>query len=156
VACQYRYEAKGFVMSNVRVVVFSVLVLALAWSASAEAGDWGFAAGSFDGEFGLQARKDFHLGGDISGITGQGSVLFSDPTAFALDADYHFVIKSGTSRFYPLAGLHFIFDSDNAKFGANGGGGINFMLTEKLAAFGEIKYVFGGREGWFFTAGIYF
>jgi len=134
----------------------TIFVLALAATASADIKGWGFGAGSFDGEFGIQARKDIRLGGDISRITAQGSVIFANRTTFALDADYHFVIKSGNGRFYPLAGVNFAFNSDDTDFGVNGGGGVNFMFTENLAGFGEVKYVFFGWEGWFITGGIYF
>jgi hypothetical protein len=126
-------------------------------TASAEVKSWGLGGGVIDGDFGIQGRKDFWLGGDISQITGQGSVYFQNRTTFRLDADYHFIINPGqSSRFYPLAGLQFAFNSDAAKLGVNGGGGINFRLTEKTAAFGEIKYVIGGWEGLALTAGIYF
>jgi hypothetical protein len=143
-------------MKTARLLVFSILVLTVVGPASAQISGWGFGAGSFDGEFGLQARRDIRLGGDISHINAQASVIFAGKTAFALDADYHFVIKSGKGRFYPLGGLHFVFNSNDAKFGVNAGGGLNFMLTDKLAGFGEIKYVFGGWDGWFITGGIYF
>ena len=45
---------------------------------------------SFDGDFGIQGRKDMQLGGDISHLTAQASVVFANKTTFALDADYHF------------------------------------------------------------------
>jgi hypothetical protein len=143
-------------MKTACLVLLTITTLATASAASAEVKGWGLGAGSFDGEFGIQGRKDIRLGGDISHITAQASVIFASKTAFALDADYHFVIKSGSGRFYPLAGLHFIFNSDDAKFGVNGGGGINFMLTDHLAAFGEVKYAFFGWDGWFITGGVYF
>jgi hypothetical protein len=128
----------------------------MAGPAAAETRGWGLGVGSFDGEFGIQGRKDFWLGGDVSQITGQASVIFANKATFALDADYHFVIKSGAGRFYPLAGLQFAFNSDDTEFGVNAGGGLNFMFTDNLAGFGEVKYVFFGWEGWFITGGIYF
>jgi hypothetical protein len=143
-------------MKGMSVVLLSVVVLALAVPASAGDHGWGLAAGSFDGDFGVQARKGIWLGGDVSQIVGQVSATFKNKTTFRLDADYHFTISSGGGRFYPLAGLQFAFNSDTAKFGINGGGGINFKLTESLAAFGEGKYVFGDWDGWFFVGGIYF
>jgi hypothetical protein len=89
-------------------------------------------------------------------ITPHPSLIFANNTTFPLDADYHFVVKSGKGRFYPLAGLQFAFNSDDSEFGVNAGGGLNFMLTDKMAAFGEVKYVFFGWEGWFITGGVYF
>lgn len=143
-------------MKIVPVVLLSIIVLSAAVPASAEIKGWGLGVGVMDGDFGVQARKNFRLGGDISQITGQASVYFQNKTTFRLDADYHFMLKSGKGRFYPLAGLQFAFTSDHAKFGINAGGGLNFMLTDKLAAFAEGKYVFGDWDGWAITGGIYF
>ena len=55
-----------------------------------------------------------------------------------------------------LAGVQFAFNSDDAKFGLNGGGGVNFRLTQTTAAFAEVKYVFGDWDGFTVTLGIYF
>jgi len=144
-------------MKAFRMAAVVIIMLTLVTTASAEIKGWGLGAGVMDGDFGVQARKDFWLGGEISQITGQASVYFHNTTTFRLDADYHFIINAGeSSRFYPLAGLQFAFNSDAVKLGINAGGGVNFMLTEKLAAFGEVKYVFGDWDGWALTAGIYF
>ncbi len=144
-------------MRTLCIALLSVIVFALAAPASAEVKGWGLGAGVFDGDFAAQGRKDIWLGGDISEITGQAGVYFAGKTTVAIDADYHFNLKtSPDSRFYPLAGLHFAFNSNDAKFGVNGGGGLEFMLTDKLAAFGEIKYTFFGWDGWAITGGIYF
>lgn len=144
-------------MKFASTLLLTLLTFALVAPASAETRGFGVGAGVLDGDFGAQIRKDFWLGGDISQITGQASVYFHNRTTFRLDADYHFVVKAWEpSRFYPLAGLQFAFNSDDVKFSVNGGAGLTFMLTEKLAAFGEAKYVFFGWDGWAFTGGIYF
>jgi len=144
-------------MRTVRTLLLIIVLLTLATAASAEPKGWGIGAGAHDGDFGFQVRKDFWLGGDISQITGQGSVYFHNKTTFKLDADYHFIINPGNpSRFYPLVGLQFGFNSNSAKLGANLGFGANFMLTDKTAAFGEIKWVIGDWDGFCFGAGIYF
>jgi opacity protein-like surface antigen len=148
-------------VKSTRLVLLTALVLAsilAAVPASAETNGWGANLALFDGEFGLQARKDFWLGGDISQITGQAGVYFANRTIWALDVDYHFVIQSasGTSRFYPLVGIDFKFNSDDSEFGINAGGGVNFMLTETLAAFAELKYVISDYDGFGVAAGIYF
>jgi len=143
-------------MNSLRMVVLVILIILLAATVSAEVKGWGLGAGVFRGDFGVQARKDFWLGGDVSQITGQASVYFHSNTTFRIDADYHFIINPGTpSRLYPLAGLDFAFNSDAFRVGINGGVGVNFMITQSLAAFGEAKYVFGKWDGWAFTAGIY-
>jgi hypothetical protein len=143
-------------MKTISMLSTAIIALMVASTASAEIRGWGLGAGAFDGDFGVQARKNFWLGGDISQITGQGSVYFHNKTTFRVDVDYHFVIESGNGRFYPLAGLDLAFNSDHVKLGVNGGGGFNFMLTEKLAAFAEVKYVFGDWDGWALTGGVYF
>jgi len=143
-------------MKGLRVFLLSLIVVVAALPASAEPKGFGIGAGTFDGDFGVQLRKYFWLGGDISQITGSAGAYFHSKTTFRIDADYHFVISSGNGRFYPLAGLDFAFNSNSAKFGINGGGGLNFMLTENLAAFGEFKFIFGKWDGWAFTGGIYF
>jgi len=143
-------------MKSCRVYTLVIILLVLATTASAESGKWGIGAGAVDGDFTAQLRKDFWLGGDISQITGQIGATFRSKTTFRIDADYHFIINSGKSRFYPLVGIDFAFNSDSAKFGINGGGGLKFRLTEKLNAFAEVKYVFGGWDGWAFMGGIYF
>jgi len=132
------------------------MILTMATAASAETNGWGLGVGAFDGDFSFQARKTFVLGGDISQITAQAGLYFPGKTSFRLNGDYHFMIGSGSSRFYPLAGINFTFNSDSAKFGINGGGGVNFKLTEKMAGFFEAKYVFGDWDGWSFLGGIYF
>jgi len=144
-------------MTVTRTCLITILVFVLAATASAETRGWGLGAGVFEGDFGAQIRKDFWLGGDISQITGQGSVFFHNKTTFRIDADYHFIINPGKpNRFYPLAGLDLAFNSDSLKLGINVGGGVNFRLTEKTAAFAEGKYVIGDWDGWAFTGGIYF
>ena len=143
-------------MKAARMLLLMAIVLMNSTSVYAESSGWGLGAGVHDGDFGAQVRKDFWLGGDISQITAQGSVFFHNNTTFKIDADYHFVITAGKGRFYPLAGLQFAFNSDNVEFGINGGGGLNFMLTERMAAFAEIKYVFGDWDGFTIMGGIYF
>jgi hypothetical protein len=139
-----------------RFLTLVIIMLSLVATAAAEPKGWGLGAGAHDGDFGLQLRKDFWLGGDVSQITGQGSVFFHGKTTFKIDADYHFIInRESPSRFYPLAGLQFAFNSDSVKLGVNLGGGAKFMLTEKMAAFAELKYVLGDWDGFGFMVGIY-
>ena len=145
-------------MNTSKLLLLTLAFLILASPALAETNGWGAGIQIFDGEFGIQGRKDFWLGGDISQITGQVNVIFASDVVFALDVDYHFVIKSdtGTSRFYPLAGIDFKFNGDGSDFGINLGGGANFMMTEKLAAFVELKYVISDWDGFGVGLGVYF
>ena len=145
-------------------LILTSLVIAMAISifsipAQAQTKGRGIGVQVHDGKWGFELRKDFALGGDISEITGQLGMVFPKSKAWVtFDLDYHWVITSdsGTSRFYPLAGIGFKTEFDNFKFGINGGGGFNFMLTEKSAAFVEAKYVFTGWDGFGVAAGIYF
>ena len=145
-------------MKITKLLLLTATLLTLATPALAELNGWGAGLQIFDGEFGLQGRKDFWLGGDISQITGQANIIFASDVVFALDVDYHFVIRSdsGTSRFYPLAGIDFKFNGDGSDFGFNLGGGANFMMTETLAAFVELKYVFSDWDGFGVGLGVYF
>ena len=145
-------------MKALLTVLTIILLVGVATTASAETKGGGFGVGAFDGDFGVQIRKDFWLGGEVSQITGQGSVYFAGKTTFRLDTDYHWVIQSdgGRSRFYPLAGVQLAFNSDAVKFGVNGGGGMNFMLTDSMAAFAEAKFTFFGWDGFAITGGFYF
>ena len=146
---------KGAVM-RMGVVVLLIVILMLASPVLAETRGIGLSAGVMDGDFAVQLGKDFRLGGDISQISGGFEVCFQNKTTFRVDADYHFVIKSGEGRFYPLAGVQFAFTSKNAEFGINAGGGVNFMFTESLAGFAEGKWVFSDWDGLAVYAGIYF
>ena len=144
-------------------IILAMTLVSLASPTFAETRGWGAGINILDGDFGLQARKDFWLGGDISQITGQASIIFANKTRFALDLDYHFVIRSsnsdgtaGTSRFYPLVGLDFQFHGDGSNFGLNLGGGANFMMTDTMAAFAELKYVISDWSGFGIGLGVYF
>jgi hypothetical protein len=150
-------------MKTTKLILLTLALLILATPAFAETKSWGAGLQIFDGEFGIQGRKDFWLGGDLSQITGQAAVIFANKTVFALDVDYHFMIKSsnsdgtsGTSRFYPLVGLDFKFNNDFSDFGLNLGGGVNFMMTDTLAAFAELKYVISDWDGFGIGVGVYF
>ena len=149
--------------SGLIAILLALTLITLASPGFAETKGWGAGLNIYDGEFGIQGRKDFWLGGDISQITGQGSVIFAGKTVFALDVDYHFMIKtsgadgtSGASRFYPLVGLDFMFNGDGSEFGVNLGGGANFMLTDTMAAYAELKYVISDWNAFGIGVGIYF
>jgi hypothetical protein len=150
-------------MKALKISILTVLLVACATPALASG--WGLGASLFDGDyFGVQGRKTFALGGDISQITAGAAIFFKD-TWFAFDADYHFVINpENPSRFYPLVGLNFAtdFGSDNmphgydAKLGANLGGGVDFMMTDTVAAYFEAKFVISDWDGFVATLGIKF
>jgi hypothetical protein len=139
------------------LIAAAALVALAATSAEAQRPGWGLGFRGHDGEYGFEARRDIYLGGDVSQITAQAGMLFpSGGATFTADADYHFTISSGSGRFYPLVGVGIKTDFDFFEVGVNGGGGVNFMLTESLAAYGEAKYVFFGWDGFGFAVGVYF
>jgi len=144
-------------MKIARTILLALVTLSIATTASAQGSGFGLGVGAHDGDIGFQLRKDFWLGGDISAITGQASVYLHNKTTFKADADYHFIINpEDPSRFYPLVGVQFGFNSDKAKLGLNIGGGATFMLTQKTAAFFEAKFVIAGFDGFTFGGGVYF
>ena len=145
-------------MNGIKITLLFVGLLVLASPALAETKGWGGGLATHDGEFGLEIRKDFWLGGDISQLTGQFDVYFANETLFGLDLDYHFIIQSegSSSRFYPLVGLDFKFNGDGSDFGLNLGGGANFMMTDSMAAYAELKYVISDWDGFGIGVGIYF
>lgn len=138
-------------------MTLSLALLLVAAAAPASAGGYGLGASLFDGDyFGVQGRTTFELGGDISQIT-TAATLYFDDTWFAFDADYHFVINpANPSRFYPLVGLELATDFDWAELGANLGGGVDFMLTDTLAAWAEAKFVVSDADGFVVSAGVKF
>lgn len=142
-------------MKALKAALFALLIVLSACPALA--GGWGAGASLFDGDyFGLQARKTFVLGGDISQITTGGTIYFKD-TWFAFDVDYHFVINAeNPSRFYPLVGLELATDFDWVELGANLGGGVDFMLTDTMASYAEAKFVIGDNNGFVVTLGLKF
>ena len=146
-------------MKTLRRALLMAAALSTVWSipAAAQFPGWGTGFRGHDGEYGFELRRDIYLGGDVSQITTQVGMLFPGSGAtFTADADYHFTISSGSGRFYPLAGVGIKTDFDFFEVGVNGGGGVNFKLTENLAAYGEAKYVFFGWDGFGFAVGVYF
>lgn len=140
-----------------RFLMVAAALVVGATAAEAQFPGWGTGFRGHDGEYGFEFRRDIYLGGDVSQITAQAGMLFpSSGGTLTADADYHFTIVSGSGRFYPLAGVGLKTDFDFFEFGVNVGGGVNFMLTESLAAYGEAKYVFFGWEGFGFAVGLYF
>ena len=141
-------------MNLLKFTVLSLAIMLIATPAFADFG-LGVALQDFD-HFGVQARTAFGLGGDISEITGAAAIYF-DNTWMTFDADYHFILKGGETRFYPLAGLELATDfSDWTEFGVNLGGGMDFMMSKSLAAFAEAKFVAWGVNGLNLTLGFKF
>ena len=104
-------------MRFLSTLLVTIMLIAFASSAAADVKGIGIAASFSDADFGVQARKDFWLGGDISQITAQGGIYFQNKTTFRLDADYHFIVNpDNPSRLYPLAGVNLSFNSNLIHF----------------------------------------
>jgi hypothetical protein len=139
------------------LLLLTILGLVGATPGQAQFPGWGTGFRGHDGEFGFELRRDVYLGGDVSQLSTQIGMLFpSGGATFTADADYHFTVSSGSGRFYPLVGVGAKTDFDFFEVGVNAGGGLNFMLTEDLAAYAEAKYVFFGWDGFGFAVGVYF
>ena len=119
---------------------------------------FGFGMGTFDGDFGIQVRKDFMLGPKkISVLALQGGLFFRDETTFNVDVDYHHIFTPNSAfRFYPLAGIDLAIEKEENRFGINLGVGANIKVTEQTALFVEAKYVFSDWEGFGFIIGVNF
>lgn len=144
---------------NIRCCCIMLLECTL-YVAGAAAGveGWGFGAGAFDDDFGIQGRKEFTFTeAEASKAALQGSVFFHNRTTFRFDADYHHILNPGSPlRIYPLAGAEFSIQRKANRWGANLGGGLNLKLTEHNELFIEVKYVFGDWDGFGLMAGIFF
>ena len=145
-------------MNKMQKHILTLAACTLALNASAGIEGWGLGAGVFDGDFGIQGRKDFALGEKkVSEVSLQGSVFNHDKLTFRFDADYHHILNPDSPvRLYPLAGMEFSINKRSNRWGANLGAGMNIKLTEHNDAFLEFKYVFGDWSGFGFMAGIHF
>ena len=144
-------------MSNKLSVLFVVFTLC-ALGARAEPRGWGVGLGSFDGDFGASARKDFMFG-EVQQyeVVVQGGIYNQNNWTGRFDADFHYVFTPDrTYRLYPLVGLDWAIQSKNNRLGANLGGGVTFDLNKETRIFIEAKYVAGDWDGFAFTGGIYF
>lgn len=151
------YQTKGIYMKKPVLILLSIFSATVLIS-KAEPRGWGIGLGSFDGDFGAQARKDFNFGSDLQyGVALQGGLYNQDKVTGRFDADFHYIFYPRESiQLYPLAGLDWAIQSKNNRFGANLGGGCVFNLNELTRIFIEAKYVASDWDGFAFTAGIYF
>ena len=133
------------------------MIICLVMAVPALAGGFGAGAQTYDGDLGVQLRKEYTIGGDIGSFTGQAGLIFADSEVFTVDADYHFNLTRQQTRFYGLVGPQLAFNSDFTEFGVNLGAGLNFMLTDTRAAFAEVKVVVvSDYDGVVATVGLFF
>jgi len=141
-----------------QVGVLAIVVCTLISVTSAKPGGWGVGMGGFNGDFGIQGRKDLSLGqSGIPELSFQSTVVLQTKTTFKFDADYHHILTpNGPVRLYPLGGLQFAVNSRSNRFGLNLGGGLNIPFSEKVDGFLELKYTFGDWDGFSFVGGVRF
>lgn len=139
-------------------LILSALLTAFILTAQAEPRGWGVGLGTFEGDFGAQARKDFLMGeAEQYGIAIQGGLYNQDKWTGRLDADFHYLFRPGSAlRLYPLAGIDWAIQNKSNRAGFNLGGGLTLELNQATRLFIELKHVFGDWDGFAFTAGIYF
>jgi len=140
------------------VKILLVLSTVYLTGAFAEPRGWGIGLGSFDGDFGAHARKDFMFG-EVQQfeVVVQGGLYNQNKWTGRFDADFHYIFTPDSSfRLYPLAGLNWAVQSKNNRLGANLGGGVTFDINSETRLFIEAKYVAGDWDGFAFTGGIYF
>ena len=119
---------------------------------------WGVGLGTFEGDFGIQARKDFVLGKQQQyGIALQAGAYNQDKWTTRLDADFQYMFNPKPwLNLYPLAGVGLALQSKNNRAGFNLGAGVMVDLNSETKLFFELKHVFSDWDGFAFTAGIYF
>ena len=144
-------------MKHLSMIILAALALYM-MPAHAEPRGWGVGIGTFEGDFGAQARKDFLMGAEQQfGIALQGGLYNQDKWTTRLDADFHYLLRpSSALRLYPLAGVDLAIQNKNNRAGFNLGGGLTLDLNPSTRLFLEIKHVFSDWDGFAFTAGIYF
>lgn len=139
-------------------LTFLTLLFVGTLTVSAEPRGWGVGLGTFEGDWGAQARKDFLIGEQQRhGVVLQGGLYNQTRWTARLDADYHFIFRPESAfRLYPLAGIDLAVQSKNNRAGINLGGGLTLDLNESTRLFLEVKHVFSDWDGLAVTAGIYF
>ncbi|QBG46017.1 hypothetical protein EGM51_00785 [Verrucomicrobia bacterium S94] len=153
----YHKTAFFLIMKKIYPLFIAALLITVVPSMAAPKG-WGIGLGTFDGDFGGQARKDFIFGPELQyGIVLQAGLYNQHSITGRFDADFHYVLnpESGV-QFYPLAGVDWAAESKYNRIGANLGFGGVFDLNAETRLFIEAKYVAGDWDGGALTAGIYF
>ena len=141
-----------------KVTLLIVLCTLCAAGSFAEPKGWGLGVGTFDSDWGVQARKDFMFGEERQfAIDLQAGLYNQKKWTGRFNADFHYIFmpKSAFSL-YPLAGLNFSLQDGRNRWGGNIGGGMLVDLNADTSLFLEAKYVGGDWSGYGITLGIYF
>ncbi len=124
----------------------------------AEPRGWGLGLGTFDGDFGGQARKDLVFGDELQySVDLQAGLYHQRKWTGRVDVDFHYLLRpDSTFSLYPLAGIDIALRNKSYRAGANIGGGALIDLNADTSLFFEGKYVAGDWSGFAFTIGVYF
>lgn len=143
---------------NNKVKLLIALCTLCAAGSFAEPKGWGLGMGTFDKDFGVQARKGFTFGDDLQfGVDLQAGLYNQRKWTGRFDADFHFIfMPKETFSLYPLVGADFALQDGRHRWGGNIGGGALIDLNADTSLFIELKYVGGDWNGYAFTAGIFF
>jgi hypothetical protein len=143
---------------NSKVKLLIALCTLCAVGSLAEPRGWGLGLGTFDGDFGGQARKDFVFGDELQyAINLQAGLYNQRKWTGRFNADFHLILMSeSTFSLYPLAGMNLALQDGRNRWGANIGGGAVIDLNADTSLFIEGKYVAGDWSGYAFTVGVYF
>ena len=152
------FQTLGESHMRMKIKLFIVLCTLCAAGAWAEPKGWGLGAGTFDGDFGVQARKDFMFGDELQyAVDLQAGLYNQRKWTGRFNADFHYVFMSQSAfSLYPLAGANLALQDGRNRWGANIGGGALLDLNDATSLFLEAKYVAGDWSGYAITVGVYF
>jgi hypothetical protein len=141
-----------------KLMVMCVMLAVCIPDSFCEPRGWGLGLGTFEGDFGIHARKDFKMGAEQQyGMALQGGVYNQNKWTTRLDADFHYIfMPRSVFRFYPLAGIDLAIQSKNNRTGFNLGLGSTVQLNDQTRFFLEAKQIFGEWDGFALTLGVYF
>ena len=99
----------------------------------AEPRGWGIGVGTFDSDWGIQARKDFMFGEELQyAIDLQAGLYNQKKWTGRFNADFHYIFMSKSAfSLYPLAGLNFSLQDGRNRWGANIGGGMLLDIPDE-------------------------
>lgn len=143
---------------NLKVKLIVVLCTLCVVESYAEPRGWGLGFGTFDGDFGGQARKDFVFGEELQYSFDLQAGLYNQRRwTGRFNADFHYMLRPDSAiSLYPLAGINFALQKKSNRAGVNIGGGAIIDVNAETSLFVEGKYVAGDWDGFAFTVGIYF
>ena len=143
---------------NIKVKCIVVLCIVCVAGSYGEPRGWGLGFGTFDGDFGGQARKDLPFGDELQYAVNLQAGLYNQRRwTGRVNVDFHYLLRPDSAfNLYPLAGINLAIQRKSNRAGANIGGGAIIDLNADTSLFFEAKYVAGDWDGFAFTAGIYF